>query len=82
MSLCKYSNIFGEPGKGIHSIRLFNVSIVDVIATIFLAILTNFIIKGNVTSLIIITIIWFIIGIISHKLFCVKTTVDGVIFGN
>ena len=32
--LCKYKNIFGKVGKGVHSIRIFNVAIVDVLFTI------------------------------------------------
>jgi len=32
--LCKYKDILGKPGEGIHSIRLFNVAIMDVLFTI------------------------------------------------
>ena len=87
MSLCKYSNIFGEPGKGAHSIRVFNIAIVDVILTIFFALLFSLIFKYgfkiNSTFLIIFlitTISLFILGIILHRLFCVKTTVDKLLF--
>ena len=31
MNLCKYKNILGELGKGVHSFRVFGVAIVDVI---------------------------------------------------
>jgi hypothetical protein len=82
---CKYSGIFGEPGKGVHSIRLFNFAVVDVVSTIILAIVTNKLIyglKGTYYSLLVITVFWFIMGIILHKLFCVKTTIDKLIFGN
>jgi hypothetical protein len=81
---CDYSNIFGEPGKGVHSIRLFNVAVVDVVSTIILAIITNILIygfNGTTESLLLITISWFIIGILSHRLFCVNTTIDQLIFG-
>jgi len=81
---CDYSNIFGEPGKGVHSIRLFNVAVVDVVSTIILAIITNFLIygmNGTTNSLLLITISWFIIGIFLHKLFCVNTTIGKLIFG-
>ena len=81
MNLCDYSNIFGEPGTGVHSIRLFNFAIVDVIITIICAIITNIMIKGDTKSLIIVTLIWFVSGIILHRIFCVKTTIDQVIFG-
>jgi len=31
---CPYANILGEPNKGVHSIRLFGLSVVDIILTI------------------------------------------------
>jgi len=34
MSLSKYKNILGEPGKGIHSYRIANLAIVDILATL------------------------------------------------
>jgi hypothetical protein len=34
VDLCKYKNALGEPGKGIHSYRLFGVAIADVIMTL------------------------------------------------
>ena len=37
MNLCKYKDIFGKPNKGVHSYRLFNFAIVDVLATVFVA---------------------------------------------
>jgi len=81
---CKYSGIFGEPGTGVHSIRLFNVAVVDVISTIIAAFITNYLIYGNKRtneSLLIITVIWFIAGIIFHRLFCVNSTINKLIFG-
>ena len=38
MSLCKYKNIFGEPNTGIHSVRIFNIAIFDVISTIIVGV--------------------------------------------
>ena len=35
--LCQYKNIFGEPKKGIHAYRIFNIAIVDLLLTIFIA---------------------------------------------
>jgi hypothetical protein len=32
--LCQYKNIFGEVNKGVHSYRIFNIAIVDVLLTI------------------------------------------------
>ena len=34
---CKYKDIFGKPNEGIHSFRIFNISVIDTLLTIFLA---------------------------------------------
>lgn len=88
-SLCKYANAFGEPNTGVHSIRIFNIAIVDVLATILLALIVAIIIKYVIRvnsyflNIFIITLVFlFILGIILHRLFCVKTTIDKLIFGN
>jgi len=74
---CEYSNIFGEPNQGIHSIRIFNIAIIDVLLTIFAAYIGSNIFN---ISFIILLILLFIIGIICHRLFCVKTTIDKLLF--
>ena len=45
MTLCKYSNIFGNPGKGLHKYRIFNIAIVDVVLSVLLAILIYYILN-------------------------------------
>ena len=35
--LCQYKNIFGKVNEGIHSYRIFNIAIVDVLLTILLS---------------------------------------------
>jgi hypothetical protein len=77
MSLCKYQDMFGKPGTGAHSKRLFGVAIVDVIFTVIGAYIFARIFK---TKFIKMLIILFIIGIIAHRLFCVRTTIDKLIF--
>ena len=72
MNLCKYKNILGEPGKGVHSFRIFNIAIVDVLLTFVLAFVLNIFIK---TNYFVVLIFCFCLGIILHKLFCVDTTV-------
>jgi hypothetical protein len=80
MDLCKYSNLFGAPNTGAHSYRLFDIAIVDVIATIILGIFIKyyFLKKTNILK---IMIFLFILGIISHRVFCVKTKIDSLLFG-
>ena len=76
--LCQYKNILGKPGKGIHSYRIFNIAIVDVVLTIIGAyIIYLFLPKINYF---VILILLFILGIILHKIFCVRTTIDKYLF--
>jgi hypothetical protein len=80
MDLCKYSNLFGAPNTGAHSYRLFDIAIVDVIATIFLGIFIKFYFLKN-TDIFKIMLFLFLLGIIAHRIFCVKTTIDIMLFG-
>ena len=76
--LCKYKNILGEPGKGAHKYRIFNIAIVDVLLTIITAFIIH-LFNPNFNFLIILSIL-FIIGIILHRIFCVRTTIDKLLF--
>lgn len=77
MDLCKYKNYFGEPNKGIHSYRFIGVAIIDVIMTLISAYIISFIFN---LSFIKTYILLFILGIILHRLFCVRTTIDKLLF--
>jgi len=77
MDLCKYKNIFGKPNEGIHSYRIFNLAIVDILATIFASFLISYFCK---ISFFYTCIFLFILGIILHRLFCVRTTIDKILF--
>jgi hypothetical protein len=75
MAICSFADILGKPGTGVHSIRIFNIAVVDVLLTIVLAYYT----KGPYPfwkSL----LFWFILGIVIHKIFCVNTTVGKWVF--
>jgi len=75
--LCKYKNLFGEVGKGIHSYRILDIAIMDVIQTIIGAIFVSWLTKISVYY----TIPgFFLLGIVAHRLFCVRTTVDKLLF--
>ena len=37
MYFCKYKHALGIPGKGVHSIRIKNIAIVDVLLSILMA---------------------------------------------
>jgi len=77
MDLCKYKNILGVPGQGPHSYRIFNIAIVDVILTIILAYIISYIFKISFVKT---SIILFILGILLHRVFCVRTTIDKLLF--
>ena len=40
--LCKYKDALGKPKTGIHSYRIFNIAIADVIMTIIAALIISF----------------------------------------
>jgi hypothetical protein len=76
-SLCTYKNLLGEPRKGIREYRILDISIVDFMATVVGAfVISNYF---NIDFKIILFIL-LLLGIILHKLFCVETTVDKIIF--
>lgn len=77
MNLCKYKNMLGEPGKGIHSYRLFGVAIADVIMTIIGAYIISYIFR---TPFVYTLICLFLLGIVLHHIFCVRTTIDKLLF--
>lgn len=72
-----YQNVFGVPGKGVHSYRIFNIAIVDVVFTVLAAVLISYI--WNISVMYTIPIL-FLAGILFHRIFCVRTTIDKVLF--
>ena len=77
MNLCKYKDALGKPGIGIHSYRIFNIAIADVIMTFIGAFVISY--SLNI-SFIKTSIFLFILGIILHRIFCVQTTIDKLLF--
>lgn len=77
--LCEYSELIGKVGEGIHSYRLFNIAILDVIITMIGAYFLQKKFFSNYSYLQVLTVV-FIVGIISHRIFCVRTTIDKMLF--
>jgi hypothetical protein len=77
MSLCQYKDILGKVGEGVHSPRFLGVAIVDVLLTILGSYLLSLTFHWNfwITMLCL-----FILGVILHRIFCVRTTIDKVLF--
>jgi len=77
MNLCKYKDVLGRPKEGVHSWRIFDIAVVDVALTLVVAALITWYSQIPLwqTSLAL-----FIAGIVLHRAFCVRTTVDKLLF--
>ena len=75
---CKYKNALGKPKQGLHKYRIFNIAIVDVLLTIIGAYL--FYLFNPKFNFFVILLCLFVLGIVLHRLFCVRTTVDKLLF--
>lgn len=78
ISICPYKYIFGKPSEGVHSYRIFDISILDVICTIIGAYFISYYWNIDIKEVLIVV---FLLGIIVHRLFCVETTIDKLLFG-
>jgi hypothetical protein len=77
IDLCRYKDIFGRPREGAHAYRLFDIAVVDVAATVLLALVIARLFGLSFWKSL---VALFIIGIVSHRVFCVRTTVDKWVF--
>jgi hypothetical protein len=74
---CQYKDVFGKIDECIHSYKVFNIAIVDVVATIVAAFVLSYITNKSFIGIL---IALFILGILMHHFFCVQTTVDKLLF--
>jgi hypothetical protein len=77
MDLCKYKNLFGKPGEGLRQYRIFDIALYDTIVVILIGILLSWVTKINIW---VVLIVLFISGIVTHRLFCVRTGIDKLLF--
>ena len=78
-SLCKYKDYLGKPDQGVHSYRFGGVAIIDVIMTILGAFLIS---RYGGYSFAITLGSLFVLGVFMHRLFCVRTTIDRILFSS
>ena len=77
--LCKYKNLFGKPGEGLRKYRIFDIAIMDTAVVIVIGLFISWYFSYNPW----ITLgVLFILGIIIHRLFCVRTGIDKILFKN
>jgi fatty acid desaturase len=77
IQLCKYKNLFGKPGEGLRKYRIFDIAIYDTVIVIIIGFLISYFTGYNLW---ITLAVLFISGIIAHRLFCVRTGVDKLLF--
>ena len=73
---CKYKDVLGNVGEGVHK-HFMGIAIADVLMTVLGAYLLH---RMTGYSLWICIIGLFIVGIILHRVFCVRTTIDKLLF--
>ena len=69
----------GSPRTGIHSVRLFDLAVVDVIVSVLFAICVSYVTKTRLVSSILFV---FTLGIIVHRMLKIDTKVNTMIFGH
>ena len=80
---CEYKDIFGKPGEGVHKTRIGSTetfegfALYDILGLVFLIIIVVYLTGYSILS---VSIIGIISTILLHKLFCVKTTFNKMIF--
>lgn len=74
---CRYKDALGVPREGVHSYRLFNIALADVGLLLLFAWLVKFLAS---TSYALAVLISFLIGVVLHRVFCVRTTLDRILF--
>jgi fatty acid desaturase len=77
IDLCKYKNLFGQPNAGIRKYRIFDIAIYDTSIVIIIGILFSYFTGYNIW---ITLAVLFISGIIVHRMFCVRTGLDKLLF--
>ena len=77
-TLCKYRYLFGVEGQGAHKYRIFNIAIVDTVATILVAWVISYFFHVSFWKTF---IVLFILGLLLHRVFCVQTTLTKAVFG-
>ena len=75
--LCEYSEVFGKVGEGVHSYRIGDIAVVDVLAVFIVAFILS---MKNTKKYWRNVFILFLLGILCHRIFCVRTTIDKYLF--
>ena len=72
----KYADIFGKPKTGVHSYRIANIAIIDVLMTILGAWIISFYYKQDFW---VVLCVLFLLGVFLHYIFGVNTTINKIL---
>lgn len=75
--LCKYSELFGKPNEGLRQYRVFGIAILDTVVVLIFGVLISYLFGWSIYTVL---VVLFISGIIVHRLFCVRSGVDKLLF--
>ena len=75
--LCKYKDLFGKPREGLRKYRLFDIAILDTAVVVLIGVLISYLTGYNIW---VVLAVLFLLGIIAHRFFCVRTGVDKILF--
>jgi hypothetical protein len=83
MGLCRYSGLLGQPNQGVHT-HVLGVAVFDVLLTVVASLGLWWLLKTVVpswrVSFWLVLLLLFLSSILVHRLFCVRTTVDRMLF--
>jgi hypothetical protein len=77
--LCKYKDLFGKPNEGLRKYRIAGIAILDTLVVLLIGIVFSYMVG---TPLLPTLAVLFISGIIVHRLFCVRTGIDRILFSD
>ncbi len=79
---CRYKHAFGRVREGVHSLRVFDIAVVDVALTLLLCAFMAWALSlKSVLSISALVIGVFATAVVAHRVFCVKTAIDVALFG-
>jgi uncharacterized membrane protein len=75
--LCKYKDVIGKPNTGLRKYRVFNIPIIDTVVTLLFVWFISYYYKYSFINVLGIT---FIVMVIAHRVFCVRSATDTLLF--
>jgi hypothetical protein len=75
--LCGYKHIFGEPNTGLRRYRILDIAILDTVVVILFGIAISKLARTPLPQTL---AFLFLLGILAHRLFCVRTGIDRMLF--